>query len=44
MMYETLTDLPTLTVQDVISQSHGFASKPHSEPENLEIAKKFRKV
>ena len=33
-----------LTVWDAISPSHGFASKSHGEPENLEIAKKFRKV
>ena len=32
-------DLPTLTVWDTISQSHGIASKSHGGPENLEIAK-----
>ena len=37
-------DLLTLTVWDAMSRSHGFASKSHGEPENLEIAKKFRKV
>ena len=37
------SDLPTLTVWDAISRSHGFASKSHGEPENLEIARKFRK-
>ena len=33
-----------LTVWDVISQSHGFASKSHGEPESLDIAKIFSKV
>ena len=38
------THLPTLTVWDAISRSHGFASKSHGEPESLENSKKFRKV
>ena len=33
-----------LAVWDAISWSHGFTSKSHGEPENLEIAKKFCKV